>query len=32
MDRSSEPIRQALEKALQGAMQELLPGIVESLD
>ena len=32
MDRSSEPIRQALEKALQSAMRELLPGIVESLD
>jgi hypothetical protein len=32
MDRSFEPVRHALEKALQSAMQELLPGMVESLD
>ncbi len=32
MDRSSEPVRRALEKALQSAMGELLPGIVEGLD
>ena len=30
-DRSSEPIRQALEKALQGAMEELVPEIVKAL-
>ena len=32
MDRSSEPIRWALEKTLQRAMQELVPDIVKSLE
>lgn len=32
MDRSSEPIRLALEKTLQRAMQELLPDIIKSLE
>jgi hypothetical protein len=31
MDRSSEPIRWALEKTLQRAMQELVPDIIKSL-
>ena len=31
-DRSSEPIREALEKTLQRAMQELIPDIVKSLE
>ena len=32
MDRSSEPIRWALEKTLQRAMQELVPDIIKSLE
>ena len=31
MDRSSEPVREALDKLLQGAMKELIPAIVEVL-
>jgi len=32
MDRSSEPIRLALEKTLQRALQELVPDIIKSLE
>ncbi len=32
MDRSSEPIRRALEKTLQRAMQELVPDIIKTLE
>lgn len=31
VDRSSDPIRQALEKTLQRAMQELLPDVIKNL-
>ena len=32
MDRSSEPVRSALEKTLQAAMQELVPDIIKALE
>lgn len=32
LDRSSEPIRWALEKTLQGALQELIPDIIKNLE